>query len=274
MAVEFFYDYLFQFDGNLTDDSANAVVLGVDSGTPAYVTGDSGQAFQLGSAELSATVPNHLTWDQSFGLYCKLKVSTGATDGLIFAIDNGTKPVFQFGIKGSNYYWVSFRGSGSQTAGTRPITFDTWDATGVSWASSLYLETEGAGTGTATNYITESNWAYGTSNDWDDREELRLLIGQFGNTNTGSGTFSAGTVATGVEIDWLAGSQLNEGKGNTKPLDGEYGPRTARQLPTSFSVTDPQVSTVALNTSSFSPPTLVGPTGGGPSGPIIKEFWS
>ena len=271
------YDYLFQFDGNLTDDSANNVTLSADSGTATYVTSEDGQGLDVDASALSATVRNGLAFNALYGMQFKVRVNTGATDGIIWAIDNGTKPVFQCGISGSNFYFYTFTGSGSLTSANRPRVLNSWDAVGVSWGSAIYCETEGGGLTSGTNYNSETYWPYGSGNDWDDRENMRLLIGQAGNTAGNGGLFNSGTVATGVELDWICGSFLNEGRSFSQPLGGDYGPRTEVALPASASRQPHTPSIVVAKNSnlSFDNAQLVGPTGGGgPVAPAIKEFWS
>lgn len=275
MAISDKYDFLFQFNGNVTDDSDNAVALSTDSGSPSYVTSEDGQGLTVSSAALSGTIKNRLADGASYSILHKIRVNTGYTNGIIWAINSGTKPVFQFGVYNGLFYWYSYRGNGSTTASARTCTLDDWMMSGAGWGSSIYVETETSGATALANNNATGYWNFGTADDWDDREELTLLIGQGANTSGNGGVFDDGVVATGVEIDWILGSFMNEGRSFTDPVGSDYGPRTEAVLPTTFVVPeDASPVSVAFNASLTDNVSVKGPTGGGPVAPVIKEFWS
>lgn len=280
MAETSNYDLLFQFDGNLTDDSQNAVAMAVDSGTPAYVTGDHGQALTVNSAALSRTIPNNFVSGGVVMLNFNVRRSTGNGDGVLFSIDNGTKGCIQAYVLSDSLRVYCWTGQQTLASGaSRTLPADQWEAVSLVFGvTSTYWDQETQPATAFTNYLTDSYWTPATpANDWEDLEQCDFYIGQAVNTVGLTQAFSGGNVAaSGVDLDWFCMDRYNEDRNYTVPLGGEYGVRTDKGPdPTNYDLlTIPTPTTVALTAPTVE---LRGPSGGGGGGPVVpvqKEFWS
>lgn len=265
------YNFIYQFDGNLTDDTGKTT-LSVDSGTASYVTGDHGQALVGDSAGLSASLPVELFISaRPVHLVINLRFNTGGTDGAIFTVQTGSKSLFQLVRSGSSLIWRNFHQNQFNTgSAVETMTLDSWLCFGVSqWNSTSYRELEPGTTGTSfTNY-------YNTWTTSDFGSDVKFIIGPGVDTSTSDQVL---TTATGVDIDFISFDSYFEGFTFSQPLDLGYGPRTQATFPTTpEKIEMPPI--VSLSTPlAVLPATEALPIlttgGGGPAGPVIKEFWS
>lgn len=267
------YNFIYQFDGDLTDDTAKTSWT-IDSGSPSYVAGDNGQALVSNSASLSMSMDNELFENgRMIHFVFNVRFNTGYTNGVIFQIETGTKPMWQLNAGGGNALeWVSYNPNGSSfSRTTETMTLDTWLCFGANaWTSTSYRELE---PGTAGLNYSNSHTA------WLDTEmgaDTKLLIGQVGNaaSHTGAST----TVATGVDIDFMVFDNTNEDFFYSQPLDFGFDPRVAPTFPASVikeAYPSLEYSTDVdpfVNLSTGTLKQAVASGGGG--GPVIKEFWS
>lgn len=274
MATTSRYEFLLQFDGNLTDDSSKARTVNVDSGTPSYAVSDHGQAFSVSSAGLSIATGNLLESGALMGIQFNLRIATGATDGIIFAVDNGTKGVMEVSKSGTSIKTVIWNGlQSSIQSKVQTYTADTWQAWGISQApATMYLDGESTSVTSMVNYLSDSYW--NGVNDWDDRETMTWYIGKAVNTVGLTGSFGSATAASGVDLDFLCHSNDNEGRAFSKPLDTDYGVRSEITVSTPEKIVLPTYKTATNPKMTLAE--KLGPSGGGggPSAPVIKEFWS
>lgn len=268
------YNFIYQFDGNLTDDTGKTT-LSVDSGTPSYVTGDNGQALVGNSAALSVTFPKEKFSQRPIHFVFNLRFNTGGTDGNIFTLDTGSKTFMQFNRAGTTLETKTY--DQSQTVnrtGTENLSLDTWLCFGVSlWDSTPYSELE-PGTGGSTFSTYYDDWIgsdYGT--------DVKFYVGQTGNASGATGGVT--TVATGVDIDFAVFDNGHEGYLYSNPLGAGFEPRT----PTAFPVNNADVTHTGVPITLAQPAlnanitdavqtVALGGGGGGPVAPAIKEFWS
>lgn len=268
------YNFIYQFDGNLTDDTGKTTWT-VDSGTPSYVAGDNGQALVGNSAALSTSLdPQLMQGTRPIHFVMNLRFNTGGTDGNIVTIDTGSKTMFQLNRVGSTLRFMTHNANQTSISNAdETMTLDTWLCWGVSmWVSTSYRELEPGTTGSSFT-PSYSSWDYA-----DFGSDIKFLIGQTGNA---SGTTNGPTtVATGVDIDFFVYDSYFEGSIYTTPLSGGYDPRSAVTFPTTNLTKDPvltpiKTGLVAGINRDITSATQVMPTGGGGvSGPVIKEFWS
>lgn len=266
------YNFIYQFDGNLTDDTGQQV-LSVDSGTPAYVTGDNGQALIGNSASLTTVFPPKLFNGNTLHFVLNFRVNTGATDGVILSLETNDYTIMQVALSGTGIEIVSYTGAQAGAAsskGTETYPLDAWAAFGWNMGSSTtYRELEPGTTGVSyTQYY----------DDWDETEygpDVTLTIGAPATTNT----TNAGTVtATGVDIDFLTFDNWNEGYPRTAPLGYGFDPRVNPVYPTNnvSAISDAVSATSVISTGSVVATSAKVYSGGGSGGggPVIKEFWS
>jgi len=280
MAETSNYDFLFQFDGNLTDDSQSAVALTVDSGTPAYVTGDHGQALTVDSAALSRTIPNYFVSGGLVMLNFNVRRNTGNGDGVLFSIDNGTKGCIQAYITATSLYVYNWVGAQNIASGTvRNLTADQWEVVSIVFsANSAYWDMETQPLTSFTNYLNDSYWTPSTpANDWEDFEQCELYVGKAVNTVGLTQSYSGGNVApSGVDLDWFCMDRYNEDRTFTVPLGTDFGVRTDKgpDIANYDLITHPTPISVSITAPTVE---LRGPSGSGGGGPVIpaqKEFWS
>lgn len=268
------YNFIYQFDGNLTDDTGKTT-LGVDSGTPSYVTGDNGQALVGNSAALSLTLPKEKFSRRPAHFVFNLRFNTGGTDGNIFTLDTGSKTFLQFNRTGTTLETKTY--DTSQTAnrtGTETLALDTWLCFGLSlWDSTPYKELEPGTTGSSfSSYYNEWDISdYGT--------DVKFYVGQTGNASGVTGGVT--TIATGVDIDFAVFDNGHEGYEYIYPLGAGFDPRTDPAFPVNnvdmahvgmpITIAQPPLNANLTNAVQTLP---MGGGGGGGGGPVIKEFWS
>lgn len=269
------YNCIYNFDGNLTDDTGKTT-MSVDSGTPSYVTGDNGQALAVDSAGLSISLPNEQFVDgRMWHLAINLRLNTGYTSGIILTIETGTLPILQLCANASNQLeWRSLHSNGingyNNVVGT--MTLDQWLCFGVNaWASTSYRELEPGTAGTNYNsyYNTFSGSFFGA--------DTKVLIGQAGNSATNPNAQS--TVATGIDIDFMAMDNYNENFFYSQPLDVGFDPREQGDFPSDLEKIANSSPIIGIADDPKRRPSDVQPVvalggGGGGGGPVIKEFWS
>ena len=285
------YSQLFQFEGDLANSGdAGFGDLEVVSTAPTFTPSPQGQGVQLGSVlRFPHTPTRYPLFVGSAGF--KVRVNTGATNGVLFACDfddgQGTqKPVWAFTLlNGANpslrvNTWAP---GNSRVEHAIPLpSYDTWhEVVAVPFGSQIRFYLDGALNGASrTWYSSSAYWVTGTELVPD------YYTTQFGLSQFGS-ALPVATTCSNVDIDWFFSSDDTEAAlysssdsavpTGDRPLNESVtNTLVAPSLTPLLVTTDTETSDVIVQSMSpalFGPPMSSGGDGPGP-GELRREFWS